>query len=963
MTITFKFTTTTDFSEVSPDVFATFTSAQVSALSKNQLASLNADQLNFLSVNSLAGLKVNLLDADHVTMLIPEQISALTPAQIAAIGSIQAAGLIPDQIYNFTPEQAASFPSKALTLLNADQIPALNMDFISSLPAKTFAAITIKQIPALNMDQAAALTPEQVASFSAAQATALSPDAISALDPKVIGSLAIDAFDFDDIWALTADQAPFLTSNQLSHLSAQQVAGFNAGQIESMKPATFKGLSTAVIFALTTEAVSGITTAQLSALSTTQLASFTSEQLGQFNQDAIDWLTSHSSVIIQTVEEYPVAIQHSPTGKIQISGNAIQDETLSIQNTLKDEDGLGAFKYQWLRNSKAISGATQSTYTLSESDIGTAISVKVSYTDGLKKLESVTSSATALIEPKPEEILLPTYALTVDKTSVNEGDTVTFKLMTENVAADTEIPFKFGGTISSADVLGGLKTTSFTIDSNGKASLAVKFLADKFTDGITENLTLTLNSGESQSVSVKDTSVTPAPVVIVKPVVIVPVVEEPIAVMPIVEKPVVVVKPAIENTSTGAVKVDGVTKTAPSNANKLLIGGAKNDLLTGLAGADTLRGDAGQDFLDGGLGNDLLEGGNGNDTIIGGDGNDTLLGGSDNDTLDAGIGNDSLDGGNGNDTLMGGEGADTMIGGTGNDYYFVDNQKDSVKESDKNPKTGGVDTIERSINIDKKILLEDNVENLILTGLEDLNGVGNTANNKITGNSANNFLDGKAGNDTLIGSDGDDTLDGGLGTDQLDGGKGSDVYFMNNDGDVIIHNGDLEDQDEVIASVDYDLNQSPNIEILTLRGAKAINGTGNDSDNLLREEENGTVANNFNGGKGDDNIMGAGGNDTLSGGDGNDTLDGGIGEDTVIFDGAFDDYDFKRNVDGEFVDQITVEYINAADAERYREIDILDNIELIEFSDGDVKNVRVDALDVSVSTSSSMLILTGIEAA
>ncbi len=646
--------------------------------------------------------------------------------------------------------------------------------------------------------------------------------------------------------------------------------------------------------------------------------------------------------------------------------------------------------------------------------------------------ESDTSYITITVDTRV--ITKPTYVLTTDKTTVNEGDTVTFNLTTENVEKGTAIPFSFGGSISNSDVLGGLKASSFIVDASGKASLAVKFLADKFTDGSTENLTLTLSNDKNQTatVTVNDTSITPPPInhaptgsVLISgtatqgetlsiqntlkdedgrgafsyqwlqngaPIsgatkrtytlsvedirtaisvevsytdglkklesvtsgvtdVVQPLEPEPV----VIDEPVV---PVVNPVVVKPVPVTGIHDTG-SSASKKIKGGEKNDWFEGQAGNDTLIGMAGNDLLDGGTGNDSLDAGNGNDTLIGGDGNDTLLGGSDNDKLDGGIGNDSLDGGNGNDTLIGGDGADTMIGGTGNDYYFVDNQKDSVKESDKNPKTGGVDTIERSVNIDKKILLEANVENLILTGLEDLNGVGNAANNKIMGNSANNFLDGKAGNDTLIG--GDDTLDGGLGTDKLEGGKGSDVYMMNNDGDVINDAGDTADQDEVIASVDYDLNQSPNIEILTLRGAKAINGTGNDADNLLREEENGTVANSFNGGKGDDNIMGEGGNDTLNGGDGNDILDGGDGNDTAVFDGAFDDYQFTRNVDGELVDQITVENINTADTERYGEIDILDSVELIEFSDGDVKNVRIDELDVSVSTSSSMLILTGVE--
>ena len=139
---------------------------------------------------------------------------------------------------------------------------------------------------------------------------------------------------------------------------------------------------------------------------------------------------------------------------------------------------------------------------------------------------------------------IPSYTLTADKTTVNEGDTVTFNLVTENVDAGTKIPFSFGGSISSADVLGGFKTTSFVVDANGKATLPVKFIKDKITEGA-ENLTLTLNSGESQSVAVKDTSVTP-----------------------------VVVKPTPDN-STSTVKIDGLTLIAKSNAKALLIGSEK----------------------------------------------------------------------------------------------------------------------------------------------------------------------------------------------------------------------------------------------------------------------------------------------------------------------------------------------------------------------------------------------------
>ena len=628
----------------------------------------------------------------------------------------------------------------------------------------------------------------------------------------------------------------------------------------------------------------------------------------------------------------PVAIQHPHIGSISIVGNAFQDETLSIQSALNDADKMGALSYAWLRNGKAISGATKSIYTLSENDIGTAISVKVSYTDGLKKLESATSNATALIEPKTEDVLPPTYALSIDKTSVNEGDTVTFKLVTENVVADTEIPFNFGGSISNADVLGGLKTSSFVIDANGKASLAVKFLADKFIDGKTENLTLTLNSGENQSVSVKDTSITPAPVVVVKPIEVVPVVEKP-----------------IPN------KIIGYTFDGTSNDDKRT-GQENDDFFKGLAGKDEFHGKAGNDTLDGGTGADLLNGAEGNDVLIGGEGKDTLIGGSGDDKLSGGKDNDSLTGDKGNDTLNGNEGVDTVEGGDGNDYYFVDNQKDSVKETNKIISLGGNDTIESVLTW----TLGDNVENLILVGLSDINGSGNKDDNRIQGNIADNLLNGNAGNDYLLGGEGDDTLDGGLGMDTLEGGKGSDTYLMNNTQDKIIETPNKDDQDHVIATVNYDLSRNPDVEILTLKGKTAIEGTGNELNNALQENDGGNVANKFNGMGGDDTISGEGGDDTLIGGDGNDDLDGGAGKDTAIFDGAYDDYQITRNVDAVGVDQIVVEYTTFGSS-KLGEKDILTNIEFIQFSDGDINNIRVETIPITTSESNAMLILTGVE--
>ena len=65
---------------------------------------------------------------------------------------------------------------------------------------------------------------------------------------------------------------------------------------------------------------------------------------------------------------------------------------------------------------------------------------------------------------------------------------------------------------------------------------------------------------------------------------------------------------------------------------------------------------------------------------------------------------------------------------------------------------GGKDTIRSSVNE----TLSANVENLVLTGTENLKGYGNSSNNRLTGNSGNNVLEGKAGRDILTGEDSGD---------------------------------------------------------------------------------------------------------------------------------------------------------------------------------------------------------------
>jgi len=257
------------------------------------------------------------------------------------------------------------------------------------------------------------------------------------------------------------------------------------------------------------------------------------------------------------------------------------------------------------------------------------------------------------------------------------------------------------------------------------------------------------------------------------------------------------------------------------------------------------------------------------DILIGGDSDDIIRGQAGNDIIDAGDGNDLIDGGEGADTIDGGTGDDIMAGGKDSDLYYVDSIGDVVSERVNE----GYDTIYSPISF----TLPANVERLVLTGGDKINGTGNGGDNRIDGNNAINILSGMDGDDTLMGNGGDDSLfggggkdlvDGGTGKDKMEGGLGDDIYVVDSKQDKVTEGLDAgHDLVRVTGLNSYVLGL--NVEDLTTLGTANFVGTGNGLNNTIT------------GGKGNDTLDGSLGNDALYGLDGHDTLIGGAGDDLL----------------------------------------------------------------------------------
>ncbi|MEI6651370.1 MAG: FG-GAP-like repeat-containing protein [Chlorobiaceae bacterium] len=443
-------------------------------------------------------------------------------------------------------------------------------------------------------------------------------------------------------------------------------------------------------------------------------------------------------------------VNDAPAGSVTITGTPTKGQTLTAHHTLSDADGLGNIHYQWKAGGVDISGATGSSYTLSQAELGKTITVSASYTDGQGSNESVISAAT---------LLAASLSGTAGADVLNGGSTSDWlsglagnDKLNGNAGNDT-----LDGGAGADTLVGGAGDDTYIID---RTSDKVTEIAGEGTDLVQVNIAA---AGGTYTVP---------------------------------------------NNVEHATLVNSVAFNLTGNAlANILTGNAEANVLDGGAGSDTLIGGEGNDtYMVDHKGDLVIEAENaGTDlvkvTIATAGGSYTLADNVENATLQNtvafnlngnALGNTLIGNGAAN-TLTGDGGNDTMTGGLGIDTFNVDSGTDTIKDLGK----GGGDILKVSEGATANATVSalwtattatnnHGTANITTNGLgvnlgAVVTGNGYSVTNTgqgttVTGSGLADVLSGGTSKDTLIGGNGDDVLNGGNGNDALTGGVGNDIF-------------------------------------------------------------------------------------------------------------------------------------------------------------------------------------------
>lgn len=197
-------------------------------------------------------------------------------------------------------------------------------------------------------------------------------------------------------------------------------------------------------------------------------------------------------------------------------------------------------------------------------------------------------------------------------------------------------------------------------------------------------------------------------------------------------------------------------------------------VISTLGGNDSLTGGRGDDLLDGGTGDDIIHASAGRDVVIGGYGTDTLIFADRmQDVLAARI-----------EGRLVFYSSDGMTQLTSVEQINFANGTLNLTELDyaSSSRIGGINyaSIETGgvgferLDSAVSVVAGNNLDAVQLTGIGNIDFVGNSLDNNALGNDGDNMLLGWGGDDRLFGGRGNDILNGGGGNDVLQAGSGDD---------------------------------------------------------------------------------------------------------------------------------------------------------------------------------------------
>lgn len=312
--------------------------------------------------------------------------------------------------------------------------------------------------------------------------------------------------------------------------------------------------------------------------------------------------TNSAGAVSQNSEATPAVTAIAPvlrsTPQI-IDSTPVVDSPLSLTNGTWEGTPFPKFTYSWRRcnppgdvsSCVPIAGATASTYTPKEADIGTTIRVWISGTNPAGSALAITNHTFPVID---KEHFAPT---TVTAPAIVGAVGIGRQLTASAGSFDGDAPLTSVLAWQRCDATGeGCKTIA--------GATKITYFPTRADVGFTLRLTVTVTNDYGKLLARSDPT-------------------EP------------------------------VPAARPRRKGRRIVGTARADYLAGSGFDDTILGLGGNDALLGGAGDDRIEGGAGNDVITGGAGADTLLGGAGSDTIYAADGErDVVDCGDGRDRAV-----------------------------------------------------------------------------------------------------------------------------------------------------------------------------------------------------------------------------------------------------------------------------------------------------------------------